>query len=66
MLSVTENPSHTHRPPLERRNFTTIIQEFHRNQFIFIEKTQETGNFPMIQRGPTFVVKIVVVLEEYP
>jgi hypothetical protein len=27
---------------VERRNFTRITQEFYKNQFNFIEKTQET------------------------
>jgi hypothetical protein len=39
------------RPPLECRNFIGIIQEFHRNQFIFTEKTQETGKNPAFQSG---------------
>ena len=31
---------------LERRNFTGITQEFHRNQFNFTEKTQEWEKIP--------------------
>ncbi|KAL6659161.1 hypothetical protein ACP70R_003201 [Stipagrostis hirtigluma subsp. patula] len=46
------------RPPLERRNFTGITQEFHRNQFNFTGISQETGMFPPFQRRPTWVTKV--------
>ncbi|KAL6847675.1 hypothetical protein ACP4OV_022463 [Aristida adscensionis] len=38
-------------PPLERRNFTGITQEFYRNQFNFTGISQETGKIPPFQRG---------------
>ena len=39
MLSVTENPLHTHRPPLERRNFIGI-------SLVSYEKRRKRENFP--------------------
>lgn len=37
--------------PLERNNFIGFVQNFHRNRFILIWKEQETGKFPLFQRG---------------
>jgi hypothetical protein len=37
---------------LERRNFIGIVQKFHRNQFIFIGKTQEQEKIPVFQTEP--------------
>jgi hypothetical protein len=37
---------------LEHGNLTEIVQEFHKNQFIFIEKTQIQRKTPAFQAGP--------------
>jgi hypothetical protein len=37
----------THLTPLKRRNFTGIVQDFYKNQFIFTGKTHETEKISM-------------------
>jgi hypothetical protein len=40
------------RAPLEHRNFTGMVQEFHREQFKNAGKTQDWEKIPPIQRRP--------------
>jgi len=40
------------RAPLEHRNFTGTVQEFHRKQFKNAGKTQDWEKIPPIQRRP--------------
>jgi hypothetical protein len=40
------------RGPVKRRKFTGVVQDFHRNQFIFTGKTQEHEKISVFQTEP--------------
>ncbi|TVU32463.1 hypothetical protein EJB05_24194, partial [Eragrostis curvula] len=53
--NVDELALYSSRPPLERRIFTGIVQEFHRNQLTVHRKNAGIGKNPAFQRRPKIV-----------